>query len=61
MTYPEHAYIKAGYQYEKSRSAAAAQDIARTIRIMLETESRTDQPHARQLIERGRQEARQTA
>jgi hypothetical protein len=61
MTYPEHAYIKAGYQFEKARSTASAQDIARTIRLMIETESRTDRPHARQLVERGRQDARQTA
>lgn len=59
MTYPEHAYIKAGYQLEKARSAASQQDITRTIRLMLETESATDRPHARHLVETGRGEARQ--
>jgi hypothetical protein len=61
VTYPENAYIKAGYQYEKARTPEAAKEIARTIRLMLDAEPIKERQYARDLVETGRREARQTA
>lgn len=59
MTNTEHAYIKAGHRYETARTPDAARLIAAKIRAMLETETPDDRPHARELVETGRREARQ--
>ena len=59
MTQTEHAYIKAGNRYETARTPDAARIVAGKIRAMLETENPDDRPHARELVETGRREARQ--
>lgn len=59
MKHTEHAYIQAGYKYEKATTPASAAARAQAIRVMLESEHITDHPEARRLIEQGRQEARQ--
>ena len=53
-------YINAGYRYEKATSPDRARAEAEVIRHMLKQESLDDQQDARYLIERGRQEARQS-
>lgn len=55
MKHTEHAYIEAGYKYERGQIQA------QTLRQMIETEHPTNQTEARRLIEQGRQEARATA
>jgi len=54
MKHTEHAYIEAGYKFERGQIAA------QTLRAMLESEHRDDRAEARHLIERGRQEARES-
>lgn len=54
MTHTEHAYIQAGYRYERGQTPAE------TLRRMIEAEHIEDRAEARRLIEQGRQEARQT-
>ena len=54
MKHTEHAYIEAGYKYERGQIQA------QTLRQMIETENPTNQTEARRLIEQGRQEARAT-
>ena len=54
MTHTEHAYIQAGYRYERGQTPAE------TLRRMIEAEHIDDRAEARRLIEQGRQEARQT-
>ena len=61
MTYPESIYIKSGYLYENAKTPDSAKSIARTIRLMLDAEHPDDRQYCRKLVERGRQEARQTA
>ena len=58
MTHTEHAYIQAGYRYERAQSPHAAQAAAAALRAMLEAEEIDDRAEARRLIEQGRQEAR---
>jgi len=53
MKHTESEYINAGHAYELGRKAGE------TLRAMLEAETPEDRAEARQLIERGRQEARQ--
>jgi hypothetical protein len=53
MNHTPHAYIEAGFAYEKGTKPA------QTLRTMLESETIEDQAEARQLIEKGRVEARQ--
>jgi len=55
MKHAEADYIRAGYQYERGKSAAE------TLRAMLESEHINDKPEARRLIEQGRTEARQVS
>lgn len=59
MKHTEHAYIQAGYRYEKARTPAASSAQAQAIRVMLESEHIEDHAEARRLIDQGRQEARQ--
>jgi hypothetical protein len=59
MKYPEAAYINAGHAYERARTPQATQARAQTIRTMLEAERIDDRAEARQLVETGRQEARE--
>ena len=53
MTHTEHAYINAGYRYERGQTPAE------TLRRMIEAERIDDRAEARRLIEQGRREARQ--
>ena len=59
MKHAQADYINAGYRYEKANSADKARAVAETIRHMIQGEALDDQPEARYLIDRGRQEARQ--
>lgn len=59
MKYPEAAYINAGHAYERAKTPTAAQARAQTIRAMMEAERIDDRAEARQLVDTGRQEARQ--
>lgn len=59
MNHTENAYVQAGYKYEKAKSSEAARAQANLIRAMLSSERPEDQTYARELIEQGRQEARQ--
>lgn len=59
MKHAQADYINAGYRYEKATSADKARAVAETIRHMIQGEALDDQPEARYLIDRGRQEARQ--
>lgn len=59
MKNTEHAYIQAGYKYERATTPNKGQAAAQVIRAMLESEHVTDKPEARRLIEQGRAEARQ--
>jgi hypothetical protein len=52
MNYPEAAYIRAGFSYEKGKTPAE------TLRHMIESETIPHRTEARRLIEQGRQEAR---
>jgi hypothetical protein len=52
MNHTENAYIDAGYKFERGRIKA---DI---LRLMIESERIEDRAHARELIEKGRAEAR---
>lgn len=52
MNHTERAYFEAGYKFERGRIKA---DI---LRLMLESERIEDRAHARELIEKGRAEAR---
>jgi hypothetical protein len=58
MKHTEHQYIDLGYRYEKATSRDAGQAAAHAIRTMLESETIEDRTEARNLVERGRQEAR---
>ena len=58
MTHTEAAYINAGHRYERASTHGQVAAASQAIRTMLETEKPHDQTEARQLIERGRQEAR---
>ena len=59
MTHTEHAYIEAGYKYERATTPDKARAESQAIRMMLEAEKPHDQTEARHLIDQGRQEARQ--
>lgn len=52
MKHTEHAYIDAGYRYERGQAAAEA------LRLMIEAEHIHDRTEARRLIDIGRHEAR---
>lgn len=61
MKHAQADYINAGYKYEKAHSADKARAVAEGIRKMLEQEDINDHTDARYFVERGRQEARETA
>jgi hypothetical protein len=58
MTNTEHAYISAGFRYERARTPGQVAAASQIIRVLLEAEKPHDQTEARYLIEQGRQEAR---
>jgi hypothetical protein len=58
MTHTESAYIEVGFKYEKATHPDKGRAIAQQIRVMLESETPSDQTEARRLIEQGRMEAR---
>jgi hypothetical protein len=59
MKHTEHAYINAGYKYERASTPNSGQAAAQVIRTMLDAEHHTDRTECRRLIEQGRAEARQ--
>jgi hypothetical protein len=61
MKHAQADYINAGYRYEKANNADKARAVAEGIRKMLEQEDINDHTDARYFVERGRQEARETA
>ena len=61
MKHTESEYISLGYRYERAKSHEAGQAAAQAIRALLEAERIDDRAEARQLVERGRVEARQVA
>lgn len=61
MKHTESEYINLGYRYERAKSHEAGQAAAQAIRTLLEAERIDDRAEARQLVERGRVEARQVA
>ena len=60
MKHTEHDYIRAGHRLEKAASPQAFAAQAQAIRAMLEQENHADHAEARRLIERGRQDFRQS-
>lgn len=58
MNHTESEYINEGARYERAHSTESARAIAYKLRAMLSSERPEDQSYARQLIERGRAEAR---
>jgi hypothetical protein len=61
MKHAQADYINAGYKYEKANSADRARAVAENIRRMLQEERIEDYVDAHYFVERGRQEARETA
>lgn len=58
MNHTESAYIEIGRRYEKAQNIDKARAVAQKIRAMLSSEEARDVSDARELIERGRKEAR---
>jgi len=58
MNHAEHAYHEGGYRLERSTTTERRLKLGKELRAMLSSETPDDQHQARQLIERGRQEAR---
>ena len=60
MNHTEAEYINEGARYERAHSSEAARAIAYKLRAMLSSERPEDQGYARELIEKGRAEARRS-
>ena len=60
MKHTEHDYILAGRRLEKAASPQAFAAQAQAIRHMIEQEMPDDRPEARRLVDRGRQDFRQS-
>jgi len=58
MNHTESDYINEGARYERANNSEVARAIAYKLRAMLSSESPVDQTYARELIEKGRKEAR---
>jgi hypothetical protein len=58
MKHTESAYINAGFKYERASTPNQCAAASQAIRVMLESEEIRDQAEARELIDKGRQEAR---
>ena len=58
MNHTESEYINEGARYERANSTEVARAIAYKLRAMLASERLEDQSYARELIEKGRAEAR---
>jgi hypothetical protein len=58
MNHTEHAYHEAGYCLERSTTTERRLQLGKELRAMLSSETPEDQHYARQLIEKGRQEAK---
>lgn len=58
MNHTESDYINEGARYERANNTESARAIAYKLRAMLASERLEDQAHARELIEKGRKEAR---
>jgi len=58
MNHTEADYITEGARYERAINSETARAIAYKLRAMLSSERPEDQSYARELIEKGRAEAR---
>lgn len=58
MNHTESDYINEGARYERAINSETARAIAYKLRAMLASERIEDQSYARELIEKGRAEAR---
>jgi hypothetical protein len=58
MNHTESDYINEGARYERANNTEVARAIAYKLRAMLTSERPEDQSYARELIEKGRKEAR---
>jgi len=58
MNHAEADYVNEGARYERANNSEVARAIAYKLRAMLSSESPEDQTYARELIEKGRKEAR---
>ena len=58
MNHTESEYVNEGARYERAHSTESARAIAYKLRAMLSSERPEDQSYARELIEKGRKEAR---
>jgi hypothetical protein len=58
VNHTESEYINEGARYERANSTESARAIAYKLRAMLASERLEDQAYARELIERGRRDAR---
>lgn len=58
MNHTESEYVNEGARYERAMSTESARAIAYKLRAMLSSERPEDQSYARELIEKGRKEAR---
>lgn len=60
MNHTESEYINEGARYERAHSSESARAVAYKLRAMLSSEKPEDQAVARDLIEKGRTEARRS-
>ena len=60
MKHTEHDYIAAGRRIEKAASPQAFAAQAQAVRAMLELEHPDDRAEARRLVDRGRQDYRES-
>ncbi len=58
MNHTESDYINEGARYERANNSEVARAIAYKLRAMLSSETPEDQTYARELIEKGRKDAR---
>jgi hypothetical protein len=58
VNHTEAEYISEGARYERANNTESARAIAYKLRAMLSSERPEDQSYARELIEKGRKEAR---
>jgi hypothetical protein len=58
VNHTEAEYISEGARYERANSTESARAIAYKLRAMISSERPEDQIYARELIEKGRKEAR---
>jgi len=58
VNHTESEYVNEGARYERAHNTESARAIAYKLRAMISSERPEDQSYARELIEKGRREAR---